>query len=706
MEVDWGQVFQQKNLKVTNSIISVFINLDYMRTILLSFLIACSSVLYADNIKRPDSYNYTRGIEAIQNNNTEEALKYLNQEISEHPENGYAFAWVALVRVSTEEFGRALTAANIAIKKIPSKDKEYKSFAYSTRAQVFLNINDTVHALKDYAQAIALTPEDDRLYNARAQVYYEQGKYDLADNDYRKMISLKEGDVMGYMGLGRNANAQKRYEDAIKQFDYVNKLEPSYSSAYSFRAESYIGLKKYNEAIDDIITALGIDQDNKAFFELQTLADSAFAQTVTKLKVQKLKEPKEYSWSYDLGVVYERTDRYAKAIPFYKESLAIESNKEIANRISNCYNEIGDYDKALEYCDQAIALDSTKTNYLYFKANILDNAGRSEEAIKVMDSYIAQNPEEYVPYYRRGWFKDHSGKTDEAIEDYTMAITLQPNDAYPYLNRGVLLLQKGDKKKADEDFKQAVRLDSVPDAPECAFYAYYYLGDMNKAIEMLDKALKKDAKANYYDAACLYSIMNDKDKAISYLQKALENGFRRFAHIKRDRDLNNIRSTAEYKAIMDEYEKKHQQEIAEDNDETAYESKTEEVPFTKEGNVCKVKCIINNLPLHFIFDTGASDVSISSVEATFMLKNDYLAVSDIIGRQNYMTADGNITEGTVINLRDVKLGNIHLNDIKASVVKNQSAPLLLGQSVFSKLGKIEIDNDNKVLRITYRQKVK
>lgn len=677
-----------------------------MRTILLSFLIACSSALYADNVKRPDSYNYTRGIEAIQNNNTEEALKYLNQEISEHPENGYAFAWVALVRVSTEEFGRALTASNIAIKKIPSKDKEYKSFAYSTRAQVFLNINDTVNALKDYAQAIALTPEDDRLYNARAQVYYEQGKYDLADNDYRKMISLKEGDVMGYMGLGRNANAQKKYEDAIKQFDYVNKLEPSYSSAYSFRAESYIGLKKYNEAIDDVITALGIDQDNKAFFELQTLADSAFAQTVTKLKVQKLKEPKEYSWSYDLGVVYERTDRYAKAIPFYKESLAIESNKEIANRISNCYNEIGDYDKALEYCDQAIVLDSTKTNYLYFKANILDNAGRSEEAIIVMDSYIAQNPEEYFPYYRRGWFKDHSGKTDEAIEDYTMAITLQPNDAYQYLNRGVLLLQKGDKKKAEEDFKQAVRLDSVPDAPECAFYAYYYLGDKNKAIEMLDKALKKDAKANYYDAACLYSIMNDKDKAISYLQKALENGFRRFAHIKRDRDLNNIRSTSEYKAIMDKYEQKHQLEIAEDNDETVYESKTEEVPFTKEGNVCKVKCTINNLPLHFIFDTGASNVSISSVEATFMLKNDYLSVSDIIGRQNYMTADGNITEGTVINLRDVKLGNIHLNDIKASVVKNQSAPLLLGQSVFSKLGKIEIDNDNKVLRITYRQKVK
>ena len=677
-----------------------------MRTILFSFLIACSSALYADNIKRPDSYNYTRGLEAIQNNNLEDAVNYMNKEIAEHPDNGYAFAWVALVRNHNEEYGRALTAANTAVKKIPSKDKEYKAFAYSTRACVFLNLEDTIQAIKDYAQAITLTPEDDRLYNARAQVYYEQGKYDLADNDYRKMIFLKEGDIMGYMGIGRNANAQKRYEDAIKQFDYVNKLEPSYSSAYSFRAESYIGLKKYNEAIDDVITALGIDQDDKAFYELQTLADSAFAQTVAKLKVQKLKEPKESSWPYDLGIVYEKTDRYAKAIQYYKESLTIESNKETANRISNCYDEIGDYDKALEYCDQAIALDSTQTNYLYFKANILDNAGRSEEAIKIMDSYIEQNPEEYFPYYRRGWFKDHLGKIDDAIEDYTMAITLQPNDAYQYLNRGVLYSQKGDRQAADNDFKQVILLDSVPDAPECAFYAYYYLGDKDKAIETLNKALKKDDKGNYYDAACLYSVMGDKEKSISYLRKALESGYRKFNHIRRDRVLNNVRSTAEYKALMDEYEKKHQQEIAEDADDTEYETKTEEVPFTKEGNVCKVKCAINNLPLHFIFDTGASDVSISSVEATFMLKNDYLSASDIIGRQNYMTADGNITEGTVINLRDVKLGDIHLNDIKASVVKNQSAPLLLGQSVFSKLGKIEIDNDQKLLRITYRQKVK
>ena len=544
-----------------------------MRQFILSILVLCSSVMLADNIKRPDSYNYSRGVEAINNNNAEEALDYLNKEINEHPDNGYAFAWIALVRNYNEEFGRALTAANVAVKKIPSKDKEYKAFAYGTRAQVYLNLEDTIQALKDYSQAINIVPDDDRFYNQRAQVYYEQGKYDLADKDYLKMISLKEGDVMGYMGIGRNANAQKRYEDAIKQFDYVVKLEPNYSSAYSFRAESYIGLKKYNEAIDDVISALGIDRDRKAFYELQELADSAFEQTVAKLKVQKIKEPNEQSWDYDLGIVYEGAAKYNKAIAYYKESLEKESNIITASRISSCYDDLGDYDKALEYCNQAIALDSVKTNYLYEKANILDNAGRTQEAIKTMSDYIANTPDEPAGYYQRGWFKDHFGDIEGALEDYTMAITLQPNVAYAYLNRGVLYRLKGENAKAESDFKQVVRLDSIPEEAECSFYAYYYLGQKDKAIEILNTILDKDKKGNCYDAACLYSVMGEKEKALSYLRQSLEDGYRRFAHIKRDRDLNNIRNTEEFKVLMKEYEEKHLQEIGADadGDDSAYE---------------------------------------------------------------------------------------------------------------------------------------
>ena len=131
---------------------------------------------------------------------------------------------------------------------------------------------------------------------------------------------------------------------------------------------------------------------------------------------------------------------------------------------------------------------------------------------------------------------------------------------------------------------------------------------------------------------------------------------------------------------------------------------TVEVPFSKEGGVTKVKCTINGLPLHFVFDTGASDVTMSMVEANFMLKNDYIKPDDIIGSARYIDANGDITEGTVINLKKVNFGGLELDNVRASVVRNQKAPLLLGQSVLGRLGKIEIDNPSMKLVITHRKK--
>ena len=125
-------------------------------------------------------------------------------------------------------------------------------------------------------------------------------KYDLADKDYQKIISIDPGSVMGYMGIGRNANAEKRYNDAIEQFNYVTRLASDYSSGYSFRAESYFGLQQYDKAIDDVIKALDIDGDNKAFHLMQQVADSAMIPLVAKLKVQSAKNPNNEYWLYCL----------------------------------------------------------------------------------------------------------------------------------------------------------------------------------------------------------------------------------------------------------------------------------------------------------------------------------------------------------------------------------------------------------------------
>lgn len=112
-----------------------------------------------------------------------------------------------------------------------------------------------------------------------------------------------------------------------------------------------------------------------------------------------------------------------------------------------------------------------------------------------------------------------------------------------------------------------------------------------------------------------------------------------------------------------------------------------------------IPCKVNGLALNFILDTGASSVSISATEALFMLKNGYLSPSDLIGKEYFSLANGEIEEGTIVNIKSLQFGNFTLNDIEASITHNLKGPLLLGQSALSKLGKVEIDYQKDILTI-------
>lgn len=106
---------------------------------------------------------------------------------------------------------------------------------------------------------------------------------------------------------------------------------------------------------------------------------------------------------------------------------------------------------------------------------------------------------------------------------------------------------------------------------------------------------------------------------------------------------------------------------------------------------------INGLKLKFIFDTGASNICISSAEATVLYKEGTLQKEDILDVEYFQDATGKVSAGTRINLRTVKIGNRVLKNIEAIVIDNNEAPLLLGQSALEKFGKILIDNENNVI---------
>ena len=67
--------------------------------------------------------------------------------------------------------------------------------------------------------------------------------------------------------------------------------------------------------------------------------------------------------------------------------------------------------------------------------------------------------------------------------------------------------------------------------------------------------------------------------------------------------------------------------------------------------------------------------------------------------QTYKFADGSSAKSNVVNLRNLMIGDIKLENVRASISNSINAPLLLGQSALKQLGKYSIDNLNKQLVI-------
>ncbi len=111
-----------------------------------------------------------------------------------------------------------------------------------------------------------------------------------------------------------------------------------------------------------------------------------------------------------------------------------------------------------------------------------------------------------------------------------------------------------------------------------------------------------------------------------------------------------------------------------------------------ESGHFEVTAIVNGNPVRFMVDTGASDVSLSIEEA----ERVGIDTSRLVFNKRYQTANG-LTTGARIYLDSVKIGDITLRNVKASVMRNGSGALL-GLTFLDELSSYEVRRDKMILR--------
>ena len=674
------------------------------RIVSVLLLAVCATFVCAKEPQRPTSYNYQRGVEAVNNDQDEEAEKYLNLELTDNPKNGYAYAWLAGIELRRDEIGSAISMLNKAIKYIPKSDKYYHAWANKTLAGIYYDLNDTIKCIDYATRAVKSEPKNIEWWCFRGVLYLKFEQYDNAIADFDEMIRLNPNAENGYMWKGKTYYERKQYDKAIEQYQYAGKLATR-SYIYSNLAESQIQLQYYEEAADNIIKAFKEEHFEDLATDLLANANEELtAELMPRLNVQINANPNSLEWYMYQLYLYRANKNYEQAILCTEKIKELDADPYFDAILSSLYRNMGDFATALHYAQVAYAADTTETDYMEQLTNVYSDLDSLEQCLQIYDSYIAQYPESEAAYHMRAQCYFHLGSYEAAITDYTTAIALDANDTFARYMRGRAHYIMGDTLKANKDFQRVV--DDTNNAIETAF-ALILLGHHEEARHLADSILIADSveHSERYNIACCYSMLGETELAFAALEDELKDGYVQFNHIRRDVDFIPLRGER-LDSLITTYEKKVQERICafkgeETNDKN--DERVVEIPFTKAGGVTKVECTINNLPLNFIFDTGASDVTISQVEANFMYKNGYLDSRDIVGKKTYQVATGAIAVGTTIILKEIEFGGLILRDVRASVVETQNAPLLLGQTVLQRLGKIEIDNSQRILKITTNQ---
>jgi tetratricopeptide (TPR) repeat protein len=317
------------------------------------------------------------------------------------------------------EFTNAVNTEPNAINYLARADI-YSDRLYKTEENSYERSSMANKALSDYNSAARLDPNDPDIFNRRASLYnsYLNDK-NAALSDYKKVSELKPNDSWSFLSLGIINYELNNYETSIINYTKSISIYPD-GMTYFRRAETFIELEKYKEAISDLTKAISISKDttNESWFVV----------------------------AYNIGDIY------------WKRALTHE-------KLGNYSSAINDFSKIIELTKD----DPHVYSYIY-RAEDYAKISRNDLAVLDYNKAISLDPKNPELYNYRGYYYQFVTKNNsKAIEDYNRAIDYDQYYLPAYHNRGMVHLTNKKDSLALEDFSWIIDQDDNVD-PEV-----YYL---------------------------------------------------------------------------------------------------------------------------------------------------------------------------------------------------------------------------------------
>lgn len=240
---------------------------------------------------------------------------------------------------------------------------------------------------------------------------------------------------------------------ALKDLNKVIEIDPNFSAAYKWRANTYVYMDQPAKSLPDFDKAirLGEDEPGSAYHK-RAKALAALGRTEESLK--------SFDDAIKIRNAYfaELKKRHLNRRPFDKEA-----QEYCLQRGQVLYNSKR-YDEAIASFDEALKSGGFLDELYMLKASCHDRLGKPDLAITDYTELLKVNPKDENAYEKRAKLYLKLGKISEALADATHAIENYPVAAPSrlYRFRADLYKKLGRAAAANQDLLKAKSYDDAP----------------------------------------------------------------------------------------------------------------------------------------------------------------------------------------------------------------------------------------------------
>jgi len=252
----------------------------------------------------------------------------------------------------------------------------------------------------------------------------------------------------------------------------------------AFRSEFHVVLDSLDDssarlvAFDSLITHISKDKDivsdrkrNKLLTEVyNAMGNEYYVEGRYNEAVEILSKPIEMDGKnpdgyYNRGCAYHAAGKYNQAITDYNQAISLKS--DFTNAIYNralAYETIENYKHALSDYKKVISLNpSYKVDAYYKMGAVYQDMAEYDKAINTFDEAIGLDSSNVEGYLLKGDVYLERKMYDSVIAEYNKALNITPDDLQIIYKRGKIHELNGDIKEAQKDFEHVLNTNSDED---------------------------------------------------------------------------------------------------------------------------------------------------------------------------------------------------------------------------------------------------